>query len=141
MDSVSGNDCWWITPSMRPGNASARPKLVIAPPELPNESVYIGTPKVSMKCSLPMTAASAASVRLQLLDGCCSVLLNTPQPSDSRSSWSPVRMFTPSESPCTYQPPAQPVPCTASSRRFQPLGGVNGVGATSVVGSWSTAFW
>src|SRR5437773_1943967 len=43
--------------------------------------------------------------------------------------------------PWTYQPPGQPKPSTAISRRFQPFGGENGLGAASTVGSCKIALW
>src|SRR5918993_4002454 len=95
-------------PSNNPGKASATCSLVYAPPDPPVLRVYKGTPKVSMKCSLPIIVVSPARNELQLFEGCCSVLINIAQPSPSRVIFAPARMLTPCAAPWRYQPPGQP---------------------------------
>src|SRR6267143_2683757 len=112
--------------------------VVYAPPEPPKLMVYAVTPKVSMKCSLPIMAGSQARNGLQLFVGCFSVLMNSAQPSPRRVVFIPVSGFTPSPAPWTYQPPGQPAPWIAIRPLFQPFGGEKGLGAGSLVGSCST---
>src|SRR5258708_32077753 len=100
--------------------------LPYVPPEHPGLTVERGTPYVSMKCSFPIMAASADRTELQLLDGCWSVLLNVAYPSPRRvglnrlASSTPGRAKLPIDAPWTYQPPGQPTPSMAISRRFHP---------------------
>src|SRR5215472_14924341 len=124
-------------PSIRPGKASATCRLVYAPPEPPVLSVKNGTPKVLMKCSLPIIALSPATNGLQLFDGFWSVLMKSAYPCDRYRS---CKTFTPSAVPWVYQPPGQPAPCIAIRRLFQPAGGEKGLGSGSEVGSKRIAF-
>src|SRR5690349_9607901 len=93
-----------------------------------------GTPYVSMKCSLLIMAVSPARKALQLIDGFWSVFVERAYPCPSHCSFN-----SESTVPCLYQPPLHPVPWTAMSTRFQPLGGWNGLGSGSEVGSCSVA--
>src|SRR5215831_7609936 len=104
-------------PSIRPGKASATCRLVYAPPEPPVLSVKNGTPNVLMKCSLPIIALSPAKNGLQLLDGFCSVLMNSAYP---RERYMSLIGFTPSCDPWVYQPPGHPAPWMAINFRFHP---------------------
>src|SRR5262245_27618173 len=141
MESASGKVALTRTPSNSPGKASATCRLVYAPPDPPVLTVYAGTPNVSMKCSFPIIVVSPARKGLQLLVGWLSVFANSAYPSPSRVRLSAVSRLTPSAAPWRYQPPGQPLPCCAIRRLFQPLGGENGVGGASEVGSCKTTFW
>src|SRR6266404_9820712 len=93
-----------------------------------------------MTCSLVIIADSPDNTELQLFDGCWSVLVNNAYPSPSLAGLSKLKsssptVILPSAAPWIYQPPGQPYPSIAINRLFQPLGGVNGDGAGSEVGS------
>src|SRR5215471_16916512 len=124
-------------PSIKPGKASATCRLVYAPPDPPVLMVKKGTPKVLMKCSLPIIALSPATNGLQWFDGFCSVLMKSAYPWERYRS---CRTLTPSCVPWVYQPPGQPAPCIATKRLFRPCGGVKGEGSGSEVGSKRIAF-
>src|SRR5215204_1064042 len=141
IESASGNVDVAMTPSIRPGKASATCSPVYAPPEPPMLTVKEGTPKVSMKCSFPIIVVSPARKGLQLFVGWLRVLVKIAYPSPSRVTFTPVSGFTPSAPPWRYHPVGQPDPCTAINRRFQAGGGLNGVGAGSVRGLCNIAFW
>ena len=93
-----------------------------------------------MKCSLPIIVASPATVALQLFAGCWSVLMNSA-PAFRQTLQVVAGENVHALGGALDVPAARaPRPVLGEQLRFQPLGGVNGVGAASEVGSKSTAF-